>query len=771
MHRQRRRARLRRLAEFTPAAPSPPFITGTPKLGGTLTCTGTGTFTWSRGPDGPTHVVALEDLGHPLTCTATTGGTSAAVTPGVPVNTSPPEIRGTPHVGRTLTCATGAWDGDYPLTIAWSSGESTPTHVVSAADQALSCTITAADTGATSAQVTPTAPRNLVAPAITGEPRVGGTLTCGSGDWDDAYPISQRWLRDGNVVATGATYVPGAVGALHCEASAGGAYVASQELTVNPPASRTAPVIDGTPRVGGALTCTPGNWDATYGYSYAWELDGAPAGSGAGYVPTAPGDVTCVVTAAGLTAATSAPVTVNPPRSLTEPAIGGDPRIGNTLTCTPGSWDATYSYSYAWTRDDDPLATGATHTVTGDDLGSALSCEVTAAGLSTAAGAPVFPAGPQSLTPPAIGGDPVLRGTLTCSSGNWDGTYALTYQWLRDGQPIDDATGTAYGPLTPGDVHSQFTCAVTAEGMEEADSSPADVEGPTALGGPHIEGPANPGRAITCDPGRWNDRDGLRYRLTYRWYHEVEGLRAIPGADQASYVVSSSDVGYQMVCIVTAEEEVEERSELVRAGWQDLAVYVTADNDAPDPGAANGYTITLRNLNPTAFSETEIDATLPAGFTYTPGLDDRRDHRQPGDQRPRTEMDEPLHGPPNGESSCTSRHRRERARRLLRRRLRLLRQLLRLLRAGRLPVGARPRGHAGDVHDHRHARQRRAQRHVGRRRHLRPRRRRPPLRSAAATTRCSAAPATTCSTAARAPTCCAAAAGWTPSPTPTARRR
>ena len=251
--------------------------------------------------------------------------------------------------------------------------------------------------------------------------------------------------------------------------------------------------------------------------------------------------------------------------------------------------------------------------------------------------------------------------------------------------------------------------------MEEADSSSADVEGPIAIDTPRIEGPTNPGRAVTCNPGRWNDRDGLRYHLTYRWYHEVEGLRAIPGADQSSYVVSSSDVGYQMQCIVTAEGQVEERSDLVRAGWQDLAVYITADNDAPDPGAENGYTLTLRNPNPTAFSETELDADAAGRVHLQAGHHDRIGHGRPDDQRHPAEVGRALLDPGRRRAHAALHgHRRERARRLLRRRLRVLRRLLRLLRAGRLPVGAHPGRHAGHLHDHRHARQRRAHRDRGR---------------------------------------------------------
>ena len=86
----------------------------------------------------------------------------------------------------------------------------------------------------------------------------------------------------------------------------------------------------------------------------------------------------------GLTSVDSLPAPVPAPRSLTAPAISGDPVAGQVIACGAGGWDAeSYPYTYAWFRGDGtPLNTGAGHTVAAGD--TTLYCTVTAAGLTTA---------------------------------------------------------------------------------------------------------------------------------------------------------------------------------------------------------------------------------------------------------------------------------------------------------------------------------------------------------------------------------------------------
>ncbi len=110
-----------------------------------------------------------------------------------------------------------------------------------------------------------------------------------------------------------------------------------------------------------------------------------------------------------------------------------------------------------------------------------------------------------------------------------------------------------------------------------------------------------------------------------------------------------------MQCIVTAEGQIEERSDQVRAGWQDLAVFITADNDAPDPGAANGYTITLRNPNPTRVHRDRVRRHAAGRLHLHAGLDDRG--RAPATRRSTAASCAGracTRSPPTASSSCTS---------------------------------------------------------------------------------------------------------------------
>ena len=49
----------------------------------------------------------------------------------------------------------------------------------------------------------PRAPGNRNLPRITGDLRLGHTLTCDPGRWDAAYPFEYAWLREGVQIATG----------------------------------------------------------------------------------------------------------------------------------------------------------------------------------------------------------------------------------------------------------------------------------------------------------------------------------------------------------------------------------------------------------------------------------------------------------------------------------------------------------------------------------------------------------------------------------------
>jgi hypothetical protein len=70
------------------------------------------------------------------------------------------------------------------------------------------------------------------------------------------------------------------------------------------------------------------------------------------------------------------------PENTAAPSVGGTAEVGQTLTCSAGTWIGAgpISYTYRWLRDGAAVggATANTYTVTAADEGHSISCEVTA---------------------------------------------------------------------------------------------------------------------------------------------------------------------------------------------------------------------------------------------------------------------------------------------------------------------------------------------------------------------------------------------------------
>jgi hypothetical protein len=74
----------------------------------------------------------------------------------------------------------------------------------------------------------------------------------------------------------------------------------------------------------------------------------------------------------------SAPV--DAPVNSVPPAITGTVLIGETLTCSSGTWSGSPSFAYQWERDGVEIAdaTASTYDVTASDIGPQITCVVTA---------------------------------------------------------------------------------------------------------------------------------------------------------------------------------------------------------------------------------------------------------------------------------------------------------------------------------------------------------------------------------------------------------
>jgi hypothetical protein len=237
-----------------PAAPvvvTEPSIGGDTTVGAILTAdpgtwsdpTAVFTYTWLRchgnngrcstidGADGTTYLLTSDDVGLNIEVAVTAtnaGGTGTAESsrvgpvvpqpPTPPVVVTPPSVSGDATVGSTLTADPGTWsDPDATFTYAWLrcdgsgacaaiDGATDTTYVLGSDDvgSSVGVEVTASGIGGTgtadSNLIGPVVPQGppvvLTAPAISGDPSVGSTLTADPGTWSDPdATFTYAWLR------------------------------------------------------------------------------------------------------------------------------------------------------------------------------------------------------------------------------------------------------------------------------------------------------------------------------------------------------------------------------------------------------------------------------------------------------------------------------------------------------------------------------------------------------------------------------------------------
>jgi poly(3-hydroxybutyrate) depolymerase len=156
----------------------------------------------------------------------------------------------------------------------------------------------------------------------------------------------------------------------------------------------------------------------------------------------------------------------------------------------------------------------------------------------------------QNTAVPTISGSAVLGRTLTATPGTWTAGATLSYQWLRDGQPITGAAAATYA-VTAADAGTRLSVRVTGSkaGMTAAAvTSAATVK--AVLGtvantvAASVSGSAYVGSTLTAK-GTWTAGAALKYQ----WLRDG---RAISGATLATYKVTAADFGLSLAVKVTA---------------------------------------------------------------------------------------------------------------------------------------------------------------------------------------------------------------------------
>jgi hypothetical protein len=247
------------------------------------------------------------------------------------------------------------------------------------------------------------------------------------------------------------------------------------------------------------------------------------------------------------------PINLSPPTLSGSTAPAGSARIGDTLTCAPGSWSGTgIAFTYRWLLDAAPTgATDPVHAIAVSDLGHRLACEVTATNAGGARRATVTvtvrPGLPAETAAPAITGMAQTGETLACDPGTWtNAPTGWSVRWFRDGALV--ATGVTL-VLADADQGHQLSCDVAADwdGGTTAPVSAAAVAVPfhlpVAAAAPQLFGSAILGGSLTCVTGDWTYAGAT----TYTWLRD--GLPTGAGADHA---VVPRDQGHELTCRVTA---------------------------------------------------------------------------------------------------------------------------------------------------------------------------------------------------------------------------
>ncbi len=478
------------------------------------------------------------------------------------------------------------------------------------------------------------------APAITGTPQVGQTLTAGQGTIADAdglpatFPddYTFQWIRvDGSdetnlPSATSQTYMPVAAdvgttlkvkvsftdNAGHDEARTS---VATAAVTAAPNTPATgAPAITGTPQVGQTLTAGQGTiadadgLPATFpdDYTFQWiRVDGSdetnlPSATSQTYMPVAADVGTTLKVKVSFTdnaghdeartSVATAAVTAAPNTPATgAPAITGTPQVGQTLTAGQGTiadadgLPATFpdDYTFQWIRVDGsdetnlPSATSQTYMPVAADVGTTLKVKVSftdnaghdEARTSVATAAVTAAPNTPATGAPAITGTPQVGQTLTAGQGtiaDADGLPATfpddyTFQWIRvdgsDETNLPSATSQTYMPVAA-DVGTTLKVKVSFTdnaGHDEARTSVATAAvtaapNTPATGAPAITGTPQVGQTLTAGQGTIADADGLPATFpddyTFQWIR-VDGSDEtnLPSATSQTYMPVAADVG------------------------------------------------------------------------------------------------------------------------------------------------------------------------------------------------------------------------------------
>ena len=173
-----------------------------------------------------------------------------------------------------------------------------------------------------------------------------------------------------------------------------------------------------------------------------------------------------------------------------------------------------------------------------------------AVALAVAATLVTAPPASATLAPvvaPTITGTAEYDAVLTAQPGQWTpAATAYAYQWLRDGQPIAQATLQTYR-TTGDDLGRSLSVLVTAiDGLGDSGSAVSAPVGPVqramlkAKGGQAVKGVARFTHTLDAHPGRYTATPS---KVRYQW---LRGTQPVAGATEKHYELQAEDVGVRV---------------------------------------------------------------------------------------------------------------------------------------------------------------------------------------------------------------------------------